>query len=164
MFAGLSMNHVGGGWLSTASQRTVLGIAVGVGACVFCVIGAADWLMFDAGLHPFGIMLGSDALAAILAFGFTYRIACHARERREALRRELKVIGDTNHHIRNALELIQLSAQTTHDQQVIEQISVGVERIQWVLRELIGESSYYSVSSSSGAAENVIREKNHKTG
>lgn len=99
--------------------------------------------MFNSGVSPFGIMLAGAALAGLLAFGFTYRILSQWHERRETLRRELQIIGDTNHHIRNALELIQLSAQTTHDQQVIAQISVAVERIQWVLREVMDETSFY---------------------
>jgi len=98
--------------------------------------------MYDAGIQPFGIMLASDALAAILAFGFIFHIVRSWHHRRETLNRELRIIGDTNHHIRNALELITLSAQTTHDQQVISQISVAVDRIQWVLRELLGEESF----------------------
>lgn len=106
------------------------------------MIAAADWLMYDAGFSPFGIMLGSDALAAILAFGFIYRILRTLHERRETVRRELRIIGDTNHHIRNALELIQLSAQTTRDQQVMSQIALAIDRIQWVLRELLGEESF----------------------
>jgi hypothetical protein len=152
------MNRVGESWLSTASERTVLGIALGVAVLIFCVIGVADWLMYDAGFSPFGIMLGSGALAAVLAFGFTYRLARNAHERREVLLRELQVIGDTNHHIRNALELIQLSAHSIHDQQVIAQISIGVERIQWVLRELIGEGGYYQARPP--VAEKVEDDKN----
>ncbi len=130
-----------GRWrLGTASERTVVFVAIGIGVFVFCAIGGADWVMYDAGLSPFGIMLGGAALAGLLAFGFTYRIMSNWHERRSTLRRELKIIGDTNHHIRNALVLIQLSMQSTHDQQVIQQISVAVDRIQWVLREIMGES------------------------
>lgn len=130
-----------GSWLSTASERAVLSVGIAIGVFVFCVIGAVDWLMYDAGIHPFGIMLIGAGLAGILAFGFTYRILSNWHERRATLRRELNVISETNHHIRNALELIQLSAQSTHDQHVIQQISVGVDRIQWVLREVMGENS-----------------------
>ena len=129
-------------WLTTVSERTVVGVAAGVGAIVFAAIGGADWLMYDAGVSPFGIMLIGAALAGVLAFGFVYKILDTWHQRKETLRRELQIIGETNHHIRNALELIQLSAQTTHDQHVIQQISVAVERIQWVLRELIGEQSF----------------------
>jgi hypothetical protein len=135
-------------WLSTASERKVVGVAFGIGLFTFCVIGAADWLMYDAGIHPFALMLLSDALAAILAFAFIYRLVRHWHERREIMHRELQIIGDTNHHIRNALELIQLSVQTTQNQQVIAQISVAVDRIQWVLRELLGEDSFCGTAPS----------------
>lgn len=139
--SGSSIN-VEGSWLSTASGRAVFGVAVGIGFFVFCAIGGVDWVLYDAGISPFGIMLVGAALAGLLAFGFTYRILHNWHERRTILRRELQVIGDTNHHIRNALELIQLSAQNIHDQQVIQQISVGVDRIQWVLREVMGKDRF----------------------
>ncbi len=139
--AGSSMNAKPS-WLSTAGERTVLGVAVGIGAFVFCAMGGADWVMYDAGISPFGIMLLGAALAGVLAFGFTFRFLSDLHERRATLARELKIIGDTNHHIRNALVLIQLSARDTHDQHVIQQISVAVDRIQWVLREIMGETSF----------------------
>jgi hypothetical protein len=161
MFAGSSNDRIGGSWLSTASERAALGIAVGIGVLTFCAIGAADWLMFDAGLPPFGIMLGSAALAAVLAFGFANRMAHLAHERHEAVNRELRIIGDTNHHIRNALELIQLSAQTTQNQEVIGQISTAVDRIQWVLRELTDESTFYPARPNI-STEKVQKENNQK--
>lgn len=134
-----SSNPWSGGRLWSAPGHAAIGVALVIGLVVYGAVGASDWAMYDAGLSPFRIMLSSDAVAAILAFAFSLKLMRDARKRREAIRRRLQVIGDTNHHIRNALELIQLSAQTTHDQQVIGQISVAVDRIQWVLRELLEE-------------------------
>ncbi|HET8667411.1 MAG TPA: hypothetical protein VFM10_05480 [Terriglobales bacterium] len=108
---------------------------------VFVGVGAADWLMFDAGWAPLGIMLGSDGVAAVLASWFALKLMNEAYRRREMVRHRIEVIAETNHHIRNALELIQFSAQTTQDQRVIENISTAVDRIQWVLRELLGDAT-----------------------
>jgi hypothetical protein len=131
-------------WLSTASERAVIGVALLMAVLIFITADAACWLLYDAGFHPFGIMLASNAIAAILAFGFIYHIVRTWHERRERVRRELRIIGDTNHHIRNALELIQLSAQTSQNKEVIAHITIAVDRIQWVLRELLGEQSFYA--------------------
>jgi hypothetical protein len=144
MSSGSPLTSLREAWWS-ASERTVVGSTMAVSIFLFFVIGAADRLMLDKGLSAFGIMLGDDALASVLAFGFTYGLAHYARQRRETVQRERNIIAETNHHIRNALELIQLSTQTTHDQQVIAQVSFGVDRIQWVLRELLGENNFYAV-------------------
>ncbi len=117
----------------------MVGLAILIGLLVYGAVGASDWAMYDAGFSPFRIMLGSDVVAAVLAFSFALKLMRDAKKRRTTLQRRLQIIGDANHHIRNALELIQLSAQTTRDQQVIAQISVAVDRIQWVLRELKDE-------------------------
>lgn len=58
-------------------------------------------------------------------------------ERRENVALRLRTIADMNHHIRNALQTIQLSAYSTKDQQAIGEISEAVERIQWALREVL---------------------------
>lgn len=118
-------------------------VAFCTGLVVFVVMALVDRLMVDLGFPPFRIMLGSAGVAAVLTFGFTLTLLLHIHERREALRAQLRVIGETNHHIRNALELIQFSAHTTHDQQVIDRVSGAVDHIQWVLRELLGESGQY---------------------
>lgn len=128
-------------WLTSGSPWRVRCAAIGIGALLAAAIAATDWLLFNSGVRPFGIMLSSDIVAGLLAFGIALHMMQEGRKRRESLLRRLEVIGEANHHIRNALELIQFSAQTTHDKQVIEQISTAVDRIQWVLRELLGEES-----------------------
>jgi PAS domain S-box-containing protein len=55
----------------------------------------------------------------------------------EARQRSLDVIAEMNHHIRNALEEINLSAHLTRNQEVISNISLASERIEWALREIL---------------------------
>ncbi|HYH00052.1 MAG TPA: hypothetical protein VD837_13035 [Terriglobales bacterium] len=131
-------------WLSTASHTQMLLVASCVGVVVFILMAVVDTLMFNAGFSPFRIMIGSAGFAAILTSGLLLMLMHQVHERREAVRAQLRVIGETNHHIRNALELIQFSAHSTKDQQVKEQISGAVDRIQWVLRELLGETGAYA--------------------
>jgi hypothetical protein len=120
-----SSNPWSGRRLWPTSGHTTIGVALVIGLVVYGVVGATDWAMYDAGFSPFRIMLGSDSIAAILAFSFSLRLIRDAKKRRETIKRRLLVIGEANHHVRNALQLIQLSAYSTHDQQVIGQISGG---------------------------------------
>ena len=64
-----------------------------------------------------------------------------ARDRQRAIDARLRMVAEMNHEVRNALNLIQLSAHVTHNRQSIENISSAVERIQRTLREVLGERS-----------------------
>lgn len=125
-------------WIS-GSRWKLWGIALCIGSIVFAATASVDWLLYDAGVEPMHIMLASDALAAVLAGVFALKRMMEVHQRRDLLRQQLDIIAETNHHIRNALELIQFSAQSTHNEEVIGQISGAVDRIQWVLRDLSGE-------------------------
>ena len=46
-----------------------------------------------------------------------------------------------NHQDRNALENIQLTAYLSHDQQLISEIQVSVQRIDWALREVLPKTT-----------------------
>lgn len=130
-------------WLTTASRVRIGVVALCVGGIVFLLMALVDVLMVDTGFSASRVMLGSAAFAGLLTFALTLMLLLQVHARREAVRAQLRVIGETNHHIRNALELIQFSAHSTHDQQAIESISGAVDRIQWVLRELLGETGSY---------------------
>jgi hypothetical protein len=138
--------HWEASWLTTATRARMAFVALCVGLIVFLILALVESFMVQVGFSPFLVMMGSAAVAALLTFGFTLMLLLQVHDRREAIREQLRVIGETNHHIRNALELIQFSAHTTHDQQVIESISGAVDRIQWVLRELLGETGAYAPS------------------
>ncbi len=133
-------------WLTTASRLRMGSAALCAGITIFVLIGLLDALLVNAGAPRFAIVLASASFSALLTFALTLKVLLEVHDRREAIREQLRVIGETNHHIRNALELIQFSAHTTKDQQVIDQISIAVDRIQWVLRELLGETGSYQQS------------------
>lgn len=78
------------------------------------------------------LILGT--LAAKLLHG-AYRARQHALAR-------LQVIAEVNHHVRNALEVISLSAYITRDEEAIRRIMEGVNRIDWALREILPRESF----------------------
>jgi hypothetical protein len=49
----------------------------------------------------------------------------------------MQVIAEMNHHIRNALTPISLSADAIENRQLVRVISDGVDRIDWALREIL---------------------------
>jgi hypothetical protein len=81
--------------------------------------------------------LMSDIIAGTLAGFFIFMMLRNIRERRLVILRRLAAIREMNHEIRNALELIQLSAYSTRHQQAIASITDAVDRIQWTLREIL---------------------------
>lgn len=81
----------------------------------------------------------ADVLAGVIIGLLLYRVMDHDYQRRAAVRARLEMIASLNHHIRNALHVISLSAYSTQNKQAIETISESVERIHRALREILPE-------------------------
>lgn len=122
----------------TRSRRRSLFFGLGAGAGVFLGAFLVERHFHHQGASALPMIAGSNALAAAVTALLVVRISYGAIERREALRQRLHAIADINHHIRNGLEVIQLSAHRTEDQRAVLAISNGVERIEWTLREILG--------------------------
>ncbi len=112
--------------------------AIASGAAIFCTAFFIERYFHEQGTDPLRMIAASDALAALLGALLMVRVFFNLIERRLAIVQRLKTIGEINHHIRNALDLIQLSAQTTADKRAITVIQEGVDRIEWTLREVLG--------------------------
>jgi signal transduction histidine kinase len=111
-------------------------VAFCIGAAVFIVATVIEWFGQEQGWSHFNMLLASNSGAGLLAGLFVLKIMVHAAERRERMQRNLQAIGDLNHEIRNALEVIQLSARYMEHREAVEQITYSVERIARVLREM----------------------------
>jgi hypothetical protein len=126
-------------WVYRASQKKVRAVATGVGMGVF---GAA--LLFDRlfnGRHrPRQLTMAWNAVAGFAAGWFAMKTFDRERERRRNIAERLKMIGDLNHHVRNALQSIQLSAYSTQDQEIIASVGDSVQRIEWALREIVPQN------------------------
>ena len=62
----------------------------------------------------------------------------HERESRR-LRDVQHLVADMNHHVRNALQVITYANATSIDGKFTEQVRDSIERIDWALREVLGE-------------------------
>jgi hypothetical protein len=113
----------------------VLLTAVIFGAGVFCLGIISDWLVLHAGRSPL-IMVAGDVLMGLSTGLLVY---VYERRRLAALERKLETIRETNHHIRNQLDLIEYSAYQSEDPELFSRLHQAVTRIDWTLREIVGK-------------------------
>ena len=104
---------------------------------VFATGATLDWfVMHERESRTFAIGV-SDVLAGVVAGVLVFRLLHYERDRRRALRQRLETIADMNHHVRNALQVISLSAYSSTDREQLEKVKESVNRIQWALREIL---------------------------
>jgi len=93
------------------------------------------WLVPDLGRHEERLL--AEVLSALVVSCLVAKLASLSRQRHRLMVARMQVIAEMNHHIRNALAPISLSADITENRQLIHAISEGVERIEWALREIL---------------------------
>ena len=79
----------------------------------------------------------ADAVGSVVIGWLVYRVLRSLSERRRYTLERLRLIATLNHHIRNSLQVIQLSAQTTQHDGAIRHIDDSVQRITSVLADII---------------------------
>lgn len=124
-------------WIHSASSAQITLLSAFAGLLVFGTAAMWGWIAAREGWSLLPMALVSDVVAGTLSGTIIFALLRNTRERRLAMLRRLKAIREMNHEIRNALELIQLSAYSTHQQQAIDIITNAVDRIQWTLREIV---------------------------
>jgi hypothetical protein len=78
--------------------------------------------------------LSDDLLIGILAGAVVFAYEQH---RHNAVLRQMRVIAEMNHHIRNALQPILYSPYLQEQAEQIKVIQQGTTRIQWALEEVL---------------------------
>jgi hypothetical protein len=124
-------------WLFRAPKWQIRLLAVAAGVFVYVTSLSVDFWLYSLGATPVEFFSASDAIAALLTFAFVIKLVEHAGERRRAVIERLQLITESNHHIRNALQAIQYSAHETKHVEAIKTIDDAVDRIEWVLEEII---------------------------
>ncbi len=125
-------------WFARASGLKLCLVSAAVFLFVFTVNLVLDFVVADfAESSAIGYVV-SDAVAALIATFLLLRSITLHNERREAVRRQLYLVAEMNHHVRNALDAIRMSAALTRDREAINIISDEVNRIEWALREVLG--------------------------
>ena len=105
------------------------------------IIGLASYYVNRLILH-YGINPSTESLLDDIAIGglggcIVFAAGALRGERESRLQERLTLVAELNHHVRNALTTIVLYAEHPDQKQRLQQTSEAVERIEWVLRDLV---------------------------
>lgn len=103
---------------------------------VFGVTFVLDWVLVREGDRGLKMAAVSDALSAAVISVLVWRLVEMVEARRARMQHRIEQIEQTNHHIRNALQAITLTAQR-YDDETVRVINGAIDRIDWVLREVL---------------------------
>jgi signal transduction histidine kinase len=79
----------------------------------------------------------AEFISALVVALLAAKLMSALNQLRAAALLRMQVISEMNHHIRNALTAISLTADSIQNQQSIGVISESVDRIEWALREIL---------------------------
>jgi hypothetical protein len=109
-----------------------------VAVLVFCLSVGLDLILADRGVERMELIVASNALAA---FGCGGAFAAYQwGKRRHEAERKLRLVGEMNHHVRNALQVITYanSLRVPKDQ-YDPMVRDAVQRIERALDEVLVE-------------------------
>ena len=117
--------------LQSLSRRA--GTSFLLGLTVFLLGALLEYLLNRFNANGISTVL-DDLLIGVLAGGVVFAYESH---RHKLMVRQMRVIADMNHHVRNALQPILYSPYLKEQAEQIRMIQQGTERIQWALREVL---------------------------
>jgi hypothetical protein len=109
------------------------GTSLFLGLFVFLLSACLELVLNKLGANGMGglldnLLIGLVAGAVVFAYEF---------HRHKLMVRQMQVIANMNHHVRNALQPIMYSPYMKGQAEQIRMIQLGTERIQWALREVL---------------------------
>jgi hypothetical protein len=111
-------------------------IPLGVGLACFTVTELMHYLLVpDIGRQKERWL--AEAVSAVVVGVLVGKLGAIIDRQHQIMLARVQVISETNHHIRNALMAISLSADISQNQECVRMISESVHRIEWVLREIL---------------------------
>jgi hypothetical protein len=114
------------------SSAIICGFAVAIAS-----LGLDHLLLDYSHLPPNAAIFLSDLLAGIIAGALFYQLMVLSIAERRGVAERLEIIAETNHHIRNALQIIKFNAHTGASERSIEEMQAAIDRIHWSLLELL---------------------------
>jgi hypothetical protein len=131
--------------VSRESRRKLLLVIAGFAVAAFLVTELMHYLLVPD-LGPYRERIMAEAGSALILGMLAAKLLHNAYSARQQALARLQVIAALNHHVRNALEVISLSAYITHDEEAIRRITEGVNRIDWALREILPRERFPAVA------------------
>lgn len=127
--------------LSREARRKLLLVTVSFAVAAFLVSQLLHYLLVPD-LGPYRERIMAEGASALILGLLVWKLLHNAYRARQRTLARVQVVAELNHHVRNALEVISLSAYITHDEQAIRRIMEGVNRIDWALREILPQESF----------------------
>jgi hypothetical protein len=120
----------------TSSYRMVALFAVAIG--IFAVLSSIG---FDRLMH--GLIrpvYASDILEGAVVAVFSAAAMLKIQGRRREMQARMQIVEDVNHHVRNALSSVVLSAALREDPELNQLVRDACDRIDWVLSDVLPNS------------------------
>ena len=127
--------------LSREARRKLFLLTAGFAVAAFLVTQLLHYLLVPD-LGPYRERIMAEGASALILGLLVWKLLHNAYRARQRTLARLQVIAELNHHVRNALEVISLSAYITRDEEAIRRITEGVNRIDWALREILPQESF----------------------
>jgi hypothetical protein len=126
--------------VNRAWRRKLLLVIASFAVTAFVVTELMHYLLVPD-LEPYRERIMAEGGSALILALLAAKLLHNAYKARQHALARLQVIAELNHHVRNALEVISLSAYITRDEEAIRRIMEGVNRIDWALREILPQES-----------------------
>lgn len=124
-----------------AWRHKLLVVIAGFAVAAFVVTELMHHLLVPD-LGPYRERIMAEGGSALILGMLAAKLLHNAYKARQHALARLQVIAELNHHVRNALEVISLSAYITRDEEAIRRIMEGVNRIDWALREILPQENF----------------------
>ena len=121
-------------WTNSYWFVALLALTVGVLA-VTASLGF-DWMTYGAIRRVYASDLLEAAVAALISGGALLKL----QSRRRELLTRIQIVEDVNHHVRNALASVVLSASLREDEELNALVKDASQRIDWVLNDVLPQS------------------------
>jgi phage terminase large subunit len=123
--------------LSHASRLQLVLASILLAILVWVVDTALDSLMIHFHSSRRELLFLSRAVTAVLAGCMMLWVLFIQRSRQIETEQRMEVIGEMNHHVRNALQVISYWGVQERDRQQLRFIHEAVDRIEWALRDVL---------------------------
>jgi len=121
-------------WTNSYSFIILLALLIGVFAMIASF--GFDWMLHGM-LRP---LYASDLLEGAVAAALSGAALLKLQKRRRELLVRMQIVEDVNHHVRNALTAVVLSASLREDAELNALVRNACERIDWVLNDVLPQS------------------------
>ena len=118
------------------SYWIVILTAISIGTLTILSSLILDWAMHGMVRRVYA----SDLLEWIAVAFFSGVVLVRMQARRRELLIRMQIVEDVNHHVRNALTSITLSAALREDAQLDARVRDACERIDWVLSDVLSQT------------------------